>query len=405
MKIIKRAVVYIFIGAILHSCDDSNIIGLEIQPEGDKITIKNDSITYFNIRSFSEDSLRSDESLNLLLGQSNDPIFGENRGAFITQILLPYNNIEQINNVIIDSVVLSYVYSGYYGNLNLNNDFNVNVYELGTNIYKDSAYYSNFSPNYFGDNLCVSNKIISDTSDPMLNLKLDNSFGEKIINQTGTGSMVDNQSFVDFFKGFYIEASASNTIIYLNALSSKSRLSIYYHEIGVDTAISLDFSVGSEAARINLFNKKDSSNVIGGYLSNQTYLQSMSGHKAEFTFENINALKELFSNKAINQTIINFEIIEDVDFAAHEKLYLVRETNDGDIVFLTDFTIEGDEHFGGGLNNKIYSFNISRYFFQLINNPEYTNKLYLLSSGSAANANRTILDNSKITINIIYSDL
>ena len=405
MKIIKRAVVYIFIGAIIHSCDDSNIIGLEIQPEGDKITIKNDSITYFNIRSFSEDSLRSDESLNLLLGQSNDPIFGENRGAFITQILLPYNNIEQINNVIIDSVVLSYVYSGYYGELNLNNDFNVNVYELGTNIYKDSAYYSNFSPNYFGDNLCVSNKIISDTSDPMLNLKLDNSFGEKIINQTGTGSMVDNQSFVDFFKGFYIEASASNTIIYLNALSSKSRLSIYYHEIGVDTAISLDFSVGSEAARINLFNKKDSSNVIGGYLSNQTYLQSMSGHKAEFTFENINALKELFSNKAINQTIINFEIIEDVDFAAHEKLYLVRETNDGDIVFLTDFTIEGDEHFGGGLNNKIYSFNISRYFFQLINNPEYTNKLYLLSSGSAANANRTILDNSKITINIIYSDL
>ena len=305
MKIIKRAVVYIFIGAILHSCDDSNIIGLEIQPEGDKITIKNDSITYFNIRSFSEDSLRSDESLNLLLGQSNDPIFGENRVAFITQILLPYNNIEQINNVIIDSVVLSYVYSGYYGELNLNNDFNVNVYELETNIYKDSAYYSNFSPNYFGDNLCISNKIISDTSDPMLNLKLDNSFGEKIINQTGTGSMVDNQSFVDFFKGFYIEASASNTIIYLNALSSKSRLSIYYHEIGVDTAISLDFSVGSEAARINLFNKKDSSNVIGGYLSNQTYLQSMSGHKAEFTFENINALKELFSNKAINQTIIN----------------------------------------------------------------------------------------------------
>ena len=405
MKIIKRAVVYIFIGAILHSCDDSNIIGLEIQPEGDKITIKNDSITYFNIRSFSEDSLRSDESLNLLLGQSNDPIFGENRGAFITQILLPYNNIEQINNVIIDSVVLSYVYSGYYGELNLNNDFNVNVYELETNIYKDSAYYSNFSPNYFGDNLCISNKIISDTSDPMLNLKLDNSFGEKIINQTGTGSMVDNQSFVDFFKGFYIEASASITIIYLNALSSKSRLSIYYHEIGVDTAISLDFSVGSEAARINLFNKKDSSNVIGGYLSNQTYLQSMSGHKAEFTFENINALKELFSNKAINQTIINFEIIEDVDFAAHEKLYLVRETNDGDIVFLTDFTVEGDEHFGGGLNNKIYSFNISRYFFQLINNPEYTNKLYLLSSGSAANANRTILDNSKISINVIYSDL
>ena len=90
--------------------------------------------------------------------------------------------------------------------------------------------------------------------------------------------------------------------MYLNALSSKSRLSIFYHEIGIDTAISLDFIVGGDAARINLFNKKDSSNIIGGYPSNQTYLQSMSGHKAEFTFENLDDLKELFSNKAINQT-------------------------------------------------------------------------------------------------------
>ena len=405
MNIAKRATFYIFIAAILNSCDDPNIIGLEIQSESDKITIKNDSIIYFDIRSVSEDSIRSDEPLNLLLGQSNDPIFGENKGSFITQVLLPYNNIEQINNVIVDSVILTYGYSGYYGNLNLNNDLNVSIYELGMNIYRDSAYYSNISPNYFGDNLCVSYQIVSDTSDPLLNLKLDNSFGEKIINQTGTGSMIDNESFIDFFKGLYVEASASNTIMYLNALSSKSRLSIFYHEIGIDTAISLDFIVGGDAARINLFNKKDSLNIIGGYPSNQTYLQSMSGHKAEFTFENLDDLKELFSNKAINQTTIDFEIIEDVDFAAHDKLYLIRETNDGDIVFLTDFTIEGNEHFGGELNNKIYSFNISRYFFQLINNPEYTNKLYLLSSGSAANANRTILDNSKITINIIYSDL
>ena len=405
MDIIKRSVIYIFIGTIIHSCDDSNVIGLEIQPDSEKIIIKNDSITYFNIRSISEDSIRSDESLNLLLGQIDDPVFGNNKGSFITQILLPYNNIEEINNVIVDSVILSYGYSAYYGDLDLNNDFDVSVYELDLNIHRDSAYYSNFSPSYFGNNLCLLNKIISDTSDPILNLQLDNSFGEKIINQTGTSSMIDNESFIDFFKGFYIEASASNTIMYLNALSTKSRLSIFYHEIGVDTSISLDFNIGSDAARINLFNEKDSLSIMGGYSSSQSYLQSMSGHKAEFNFENIDDLRHLFENKAINQTVIDFEIIEDINFPAHEKLYLVRENNEGNVVFLTDFTIEGDEHFGGKLNDKIYSFNISRYFFQLISNPEYTNKLYLLSSGSAANANRTILDNSKISINVIYSDL
>ena len=38
-------------------------------------------------------------------------------------------------------------------------------------------------------------------------------------------------------------------------------------------------------------------------------------------------------------------------------------------------------------------------FYQLLNDTEYTNKLYILSSGAAVNANRTIIDNSKISIN------
>ena len=51
---------------------------------------------------------------------------------------------------------------------------------------------------------------------------------------------------------------------------------------------------------------------------------------------------------------------------------------------LKDFTIEGDQHFGGELNNTTYRFNITRYFVQLLNNEEYTDVLYLLSSGGSA---------------------
>ena len=74
-------------------------------------------------------------------------------------------------------------------------------------------------------------------------------------------------------------------------------------------------------------------------------------------------------------------------------------------VFLTDFTIEGDAHFGGELDGTTYSFNITRYFVQLLTNEEYTDVLYLLASGGAANSNRTILDNSKVSINIIYTEI
>ena len=77
--------------------------------------------------------------------------------------------------------------------------------------------------------------------------------------QTGSSDMIDDESFLSVFKGLYVKANASNTILYLNPTADKSRFSVYYHENGVDTAVSLDFELGGNAARINIFNDKDSS--------------------------------------------------------------------------------------------------------------------------------------------------
>jgi len=92
------------------------------------------------------------------------------------------------------------------------------------------------------------------------------------------------------------------------------------------------------------------------------------------------------------------------EYTAHNKLFLVRVDQQGEDVFLTDLTTEGETHFGGRLDDDKYEFNITRYFYQLLNNDAYTNDLYLLPAGAAVNANRTILDkNIKLTIN--YSKL
>jgi len=396
--------VFLLLGTVIFACTDPNIIGLEVQPPSDKIIIKNDSIESFSITTVSEDSLRSDEASKLLLGQIDDPIFGENKGEFVTQMLLPSNSIDTIENVVVDSVVLTYAYSSFYGDLNENNDFTVEIFEIDESIFKDSIYYSDFIPSYSGSNLSIANQFFdSDTTQSVLNILLDNDFGQKLIDATGSQHMVDNESFLEFFKGFYVTATASNTIMYLEPNSSKSKLSVYYHEIGVDTMLSLDFDLASEAARINIFNTKEMSNLP--QIEGETYIQSMAAFKAEFTFNDIPALKDTLRGKAINKVSIDFEIIKDENYPSHDKLYLVRETNYGRIVFLTDFTLEGDEHFGGTLEENKYSFNISRYFYQLLNDTEYTNKLYILSSGAAVNANRTIIDNSKISISIIYSEL
>ncbi|MGY8951698.1 MAG: hypothetical protein ACKVJW_07925, partial [Flavobacteriales bacterium] len=196
--------------------------------------------------------------------------------------------------------------------------------------------------------------------------------------------------------------TASNTIMYLNPIADKSRFSIFYHEIDIDTAISFDCDFSGDAARINIFNKKTIDTTLN---PDYRYIQSMGGHKIEFIFTDLPSIQQKVEGKAINRVTVDLKTIEDNNYASHEKLFLVRETNEGKIVFLTDFTIEGESHFGGELKDGIYSFNITRYFVQLLNNPEYTDKLYILSSGAAANANRTILDYSKININIIFTEI
>ena len=403
MNILKQAA-YLIIGTAILACNDPNVVGINL-PDSAKFTINNDSIENFVLTTVVEDSLRSDESINLLLGQiTEDPIFGENTGAFCQQMLLPANNIEEISNIVVDSVFITYTYSDFYGDLNENEDLEISVHELEESIYKDSIYYSDYTPIYNSTNLAVNKFIIEgdSNSSPYLKIQLSNSFGEQIINASGSDDMIDDEAFLEFFKGFYVEATASNTIMYLNPIADKSRFSIFYHEIDIDTAISFDCDFSGDAARINIFNKKTIDTTLN---SDYRYIQSMGGHKIEFIFTDLPSIQQKVEGKAINRVTVDLKTIEDNNYASHEKLFLVRETNEGKIVFLTDFTIEGESHFGGELKDGIYSFNITRYFVQLLNNPEYTDKLYILSSGAAANANRTILDYSKININIIFTEI
>ena len=105
------------------ACDKPGDLGLEIQPNSDKIEIFNSllsqsgSESYFSLTTQTVDSLRSDEPSSLLLGRINDPIFGENTALFATMLSLAQSNIDLGNNPTVDSVIMSYSYSGYYGDI------------------------------------------------------------------------------------------------------------------------------------------------------------------------------------------------------------------------------------------------------------------------------------------------
>jgi len=407
----KILILFFVITILFFACDESSELGLEVQPNSDKIEIFNNFLTQtgqlpsFVLTTESVDSLRSDEPSSLLLGSIDDPIFGENISSFLTQISLSQSNIDLGSNPIVDSVVLSYSYSGYYGDLASLNNLQVNYSD--EKIYKDSIYYSNqdFSNFFVGSqDLLIDFTISPDSSSsPLLSMSLDNSIGQQILD-LGNSNMADNQTFQENFGSFWISEMSlnSNGVMYLNASGSNSSFTVYYHNDDNDS-LQLNFVLDGESARVNLFNEKPLSNLLVN--ESRSYIQSMAGFQTKIELQNINYIDSILSNKAINQVTLSFNVIEDGIYSPHQNLSLVRVDSSGTNIFLKDLTIEGASHFGGELDNNSYEFNITRFFSNYLKNDTYTDELYLLASGGVINANRTIIDDNSIAITILYSDL
>lgn len=400
------------------SCKKPTTIGLDIHPSEDRIEIKVDS-NFFNltINTYSQDSLRSDEPVRLLLGNlTSDPVFPKSNAHFITNLLLPSNNINlgDIANIVIDSVILQYVIDDYYGN-EIESFNNLFVSKLANPIYKDSLYYSNYPILYNQSELVSSNnKIIQDSNSvSLIKISIDNSIGQEIFEGQYEGALSSNDDFLQYFYGLKItsanpvdiNSATDNTILYLNADNQKSKFTIFYRNISInDSVMSLDLTLGGDAARVNLFNQKDIQELNS--LSENCYIQSMSSYKTSIKFNNLESIKDTLKNKVINKVNLKFSCNDDLLFEPHNKLFLVRKSSSGNNIFLTDFVIEGESHFGGQNQNNNFTFNITRYFSDLINGAsDFTNELVLLSSGAVINSNRSIVPKSSFLIEVTYSGL
>ena len=412
----KSLILFCVFSFILFSCKDPSEIGLDIHPESDRILIKNNSNFFnFSTNTLSEDSLRTDEPIRLLLGNlTSDPIFPKSNAHFISNLLLPSNNISfgDITNIIVDSVILQYVIDDYYGN-EIQTFPNLYVSKLTDPIYKDSSYYSNYPVVYSQSELVSVNNIVVQDSNSVsiIKISIDNSVGQEIID--GGNALSSNEDFLQYFYGLKVATANpsdlnlanDNTILYLNADNQKSKFSIYYRDISVnDSVMSFDLMLGGDAARVNLFNQKNIQQLNAS--PDSCYVQSMSSYLTSIQFNNLESIRDTLKNKVINKVNLKFSCNEDLQFGAHEKLFLVRKNSMGVNVFLSDFVIEGESHFGGQNQSNNFTFNITRYFSDLINGASgFTGELLLLPSGAVINANRTIIPKSSFVIEVLYSEL
>ncbi len=413
------------------SCDESSVVGLDVQPEHDLLNVGYQDTTTIFTRTVKGDSLITDESLITtgigLIGKYIDPVFGTSTASMYTQVRLPSNltSISFGTSPVCDSVILSLVYEGTaYGKKDKKQQ-KLNVYQVTEALSTGATYHSNNTLSKSSTDLTASNGYLfyprptdSVTTvgglrlKPQLRTLLDNTFGQLLLNNGVAGNLSDNAAFQSLFNGIYITtenttglASEEGNILHFKMGESTIRL--YYHNSNATNNDSLfyDFSLGS-VARFNHFEHdytgaiSDLSTQINSSTSlqnNTVYVQSMAGVKTKIEFPNLmNWVKDggIGINKA--ELVINVDtsvVTYNIDtFAAPSALILFGINDDGTSYVIPD-AFEGSTYFGGTLLTGAvqYRFNIARYIQQVLDGDRNNNGLYIIASNGAVFGNRAVI--------------
>ncbi len=372
-----------------------------------------------------EDSLRTDLSNTNLLGLYNDPIFGPASSSIYTQVLLTGVSVDFGVAPVLDSIVLSLDYLGFYGD---GFPMTVEVYKLTDSLDPNTDYYSNSS--VARESIPLASTTFTPNLGSDLSITLDTALGNAILNNA---PYADNTALESVFKGLYITVKDSVTgaiigkkrgsIAYFDLNSANSTVSLFYHyNVLPKNSSKYDFSINSEGVKFSHFEHNYTGTDIEAHINalptkdtTVTYVSTMSGVKTKIEIPNI---KDLVNDGTVSinkaELIFTLENGTEVNLGdALSTLSLVGIDATGSAVFLPDF-FEGEEHYGGVLVDegsfKTYTFNISRHIHQLVYNTTTDYGMYLIANGSTTIANRSVLgsENSptfKIKLEITYSKL
>ncbi len=408
------------IGTIfLTSCDkDPNIIGISIQPGQDRIVLAEKTVPVSSFTLLDDDIASSQRSLSPV-GEYSDPVFGYTKAMLTFQTLLSTSNVDfsAVNNTMVDTLQLRLRYNGHYGDTS--GQKTIKVYRISKDIDRETAYTSGFRFEESEIELLTETEMVIG-ADSMININLPLELAYEFINPANSDFFKDNQSFVSFFKGIYIESSNNlnpGSIVYLDILNPRSKMVLMYN----DTA-SYDFNIISSSTIINQFEHDYSiadpnlSSIIDDSVNNNSisYLQSLGGLKVKIHFpELINSFdstKIIGINRA--RLLINVKQDNDFDlFSPPANLNLVAILPDGKIEFLTDYKVNGSK-FGGIFNSESvqYAFNIPLHIQELLKGSREDIGLYLYPGNNRIYANRVMIyggaypnENLAMRLDILYS--
>ncbi len=411
-------------------------VGLGLQPAAVELSVVFDNSSGLLAHSILEDSVRTDVNVvkTGMLGSMLDPVFGKTTAEIYSQFRLSANGHDYGDTlVVLDSLVLSLSYSGFYGDTLSNQT--IKIYQLTEDMNPDTSYFSNQSIAADENEIIGSKTFTPMPSDsvnvgggmkgPQLRIRLTDEFAQKFID-ADPNVYDENGAWLEFMKGFKITsepAISDGGIMQFDMLANNSILTIYYRSGYPHDTLSFTFLSNSNCARFTAFDHNEyldaspefKSQVINADTSMGTelfYLQSMGGVKAQLRLPDIKAYFD-DGPVAINEAKLIFKIYNDgTDLEAPPQLGLAMIDEEGDYIPLPDAN-EAAGYYGGYLNDAKteYYFRISRHVQRVLTGQSPNYPLALLITGSSFRSNRLILNGTnpvmdpdmKMVLNVIYT--
>lgn len=412
----------------LTGCEEQSSIGVEVLPAGDLISIRN-TIQETRSYTFSEDSIRTDEATYSLLGSFTDSLFGNTTISFASQFRL-FEFPDFGANPKPDSVKLYLYYRLIYGDTITKQKFN--VYELESPLDPDSKYtqdidlksmaYDNLIGEYEYTPRVRLDSATADTFYQLINIPIDISLGEKLINADSL-DMINNDVFLEYFKGLYIETEKltkqGGTILSLEAVQqgsfNGSALVLFYHNdsvknvAGGDSSLIMPYIISKYSARVNRIDHDYTQAPFYDRLNSETvqdsliYVQATGGLKSRILIDELSSWKD-----SVNTAINKAELIFQIDTIASE---IHKFTPPTQMLFtIVDSTgverlpidyVFNPSFYGGGLRSDYtYRFTITQHMQEIIDGNAKNYGFFLTPAHKNDQANRVVLKGSTSTTGI-----
>ena len=283
------------------------------------------AITYYNDFQVTVETLQIDSFLTsgnntFCIGYHVDPYCGTIYAGSYAQVNPPggnpiYNQVVNLKKTVsFDSLELILTTNGsYYGDTTKPVLFNVYpVTQLIQNyIIANTSFYNCRNFNRLYQSIGQANLIISPTSKQLLKIRLADTLGIDWLNQLQTAAppMSNTTTFINYFKGLYIDADStlSNTVFGFKSANDSTMIRLYYHLNGLySTPDSIDFLANKAnqfshieynhgGTPLDAFTPFQLNEQLGSSsLAHKAYLNSSMGKYITISMPNILALKTTY---------------------------------------------------------------------------------------------------------------